>query len=56
MAHLKKKALLIAVQDNRVEGFPKLMHAQHDAEQLRCLLTGILKYLSLFASCQLRCL
>ena len=47
----KKKALLIAVQDNCVEGFPKLIHAQHDAKQLQRFLIGIFKYLCTLASC-----
>jgi len=37
----KKKALLIVVEDNGVEGFPRLPHAQHDARNLQRLLIGI---------------
>lgn len=44
------KALLIAVQNNGVEGFPILYHAQHDAKELLHFLIGIFEILSTSAS------
>lgn len=38
----KKKALLIGVKNNGVEGCSKLDHAQRDAKEVQRLLIGIL--------------
>lgn len=41
----KKKAFLIAVEDNTLRGFRKLYNAQSDAKKLRQLLIGIFNLL-----------